>query len=78
MHTKECEEVDVRKRMALVEIIRESCTFIERPSNRGSIEGKDGEHMLSIFTYSPFLIARLVREIGNELIKNLLFFFKEI
>lgn len=51
MHTKECEEVDVRKRMALVEIIRESCTFIERPSNRGSIEGKDGEHMLSIFMY---------------------------
>lgn len=77
MHTKECEEVDVRKRMALVEIIRESCTFIERPSNRGSIEGKDGERMLSIFTYWPFLIARLVREIGNDVLRKC-YFLKEI
>lgn len=42
--------MDVRKRMALVEIIRESCTFIERSSDRGPIEGEDGENTPSIFT----------------------------
>lgn len=79
MHTKECEEVDVRKRMALVEIIRESCTFIERPSNRGSIEGKDGEHMLSIFTYWPFLIARLWEKLETMYwVRKYYFFLKEI
>lgn len=50
MYPEERKEVDVRKRMAMVEIIRESCTFIERSSDWGSVKGKDGEN-IAIYSY---------------------------
>ena len=65
--------------MALVEIIRESCTFIERSSDRGPIEGEDGENTPSIFTRWPFSIAIYAREtLNNDAIKQLYSFHTKI
>lgn len=43
MHPKEREEANVRARVALVEIVRESRALIERPSDRRSAKGANGE-----------------------------------
>lgn len=43
LHPKEREEANVRARMALVEIVRESRALVERSSDRRSAEGANGE-----------------------------------
>ena len=48
--------MDVRKRMAVVEIICESCTFIKCSSDRRSIKGKNGEHIIRIFITNSFYL----------------------
>lgn len=45
MHPKEREEANVRARMALVEIVRESRALVERTSDRGSAKGANGERI---------------------------------
>lgn len=46
MHPKEREEANVRARMALVEIVRESRALVERPSDRRSAKGANGERII--------------------------------
>lgn len=43
VYPKEREEANVRARMALVEIVRESRALAERSSDRGSVKGANGE-----------------------------------
>lgn len=51
LHPEEREEADVRARMALVEIVRESRALVERSSDRGSAEGTNGEKKTVIYMY---------------------------
>lgn len=46
MHPKEREEANVRARMALVEIVRESRAPVERSSDRRSTKSANGEKNL--------------------------------
>jgi len=51
MHPEEREEANVRARMALVEIVRESRALVERSSHRGPVEGANGEKMRKIHAF---------------------------
>lgn len=62
-----------------MEIIRESCTSVERSPDRGSIEGEDGENMPFIFTCCPFSIVRYATEtLNNDAMKRLYNFHGKI
>lgn len=55
MHPKEREEANVRARMALVEIVRESRALVERPSDRRSAKGANGERE-KYFPYNAYIL----------------------
>jgi len=54
MHSKEREEANVRARMALVEIIRESRALVKCPSDRRSAKGANGEKNIFHIIRSPY------------------------
>jgi len=55
MHPKERKEANVRARMALVEIVRESRALVERPSDRRSAKGSNGERE-KYFPYNTYVL----------------------